>query len=301
MRPTRIPGLLLLALSLTAPALSAQSANPRGELLAADLAWSDSARSQGFAEGFTSALAADVVYLHPGAPVVRGASNVRALLAAQPAARVRWQPLRVIVSADGSAGASFGVTTRSAEGEAAGFGRYIAYWRHDPTGWRVAAVMLTSPPAGAAPTPEAAASFQPDTVGSAASGDRPSVRARAAAERADRDFAADAGVRGAGPAFERAAAPGAITFSGAGPLRLGPAEIGAAFGGGPPSQWAWRPVASEAADSGDLAFTVGTSEITGPGPNGPQTSYGKYLTIWQRQPDGTWKYVTDGGNPRPAQ
>ena len=25
----------------------------------------------------------------------------------------------------------------------------------------------------------------------------------------------------------------------------------------------------------------------------------KYLTIWQRQPDGSWKYITDGGNARP--
>lgn len=288
MRRTRIAGLLLLS-GLLPVAVAAQP--PRATLIAADLAWSDSSVSQGFASGFTSALASDVVYLHPGAPVVRGADRVRALLTTLPAERVRWQPLRAVVSEDGHAGVTFGVTTRGADGQAPTLGRYIAYWRHDAAGWRVAAVMLTSPPSGAEP-PTGLAEFVADTVGRAG--------ARGAAEQADRDFAADAGVRGAGPAFERAAAPNAIMFGGPGVLRMGPAEIGAVFGGGPPTQWVWRPVASGAAASGDLAFTVGTAEISGQGPNGPETNYSKYLTIWQRQADGTWKYLTDGGNARPG-
>ncbi len=30
------------------------------------------------------------------------------------------------------------------------------------------------------------------------------------------------------------------------------------------------------------------------------TTYGNYVTVWKRQPDGKWKYVLDGGNTTPA-
>jgi hypothetical protein len=56
----------------------------------------------------------------------------------------------------------------------------------------------------------------------------------------------------------------------------------------------WWPIAAEIASSGDLGCTVGEAKINS------LHHYSKYLTIWKRQPDKTWKFVADGGNQRPS-
>ncbi|MDB4950048.1 MAG: hypothetical protein JWM27_2697, partial [Gemmatimonadetes bacterium] len=119
-----------------------------------------------------------------------------------------------------------------------------------------------------------------------------------AMERADRAFAAMAAARGAGPAFVAFAAPDVLNVGGQ--ITAGPAEVAASFAGDT-AHWLWGPILSRASADGELGYTVGEAAITGAGPDGaPRTSYSKYLTIWRRQPDGSYKYVTDGGNGRPA-
>ncbi|HUR60224.1 MAG TPA: DUF4440 domain-containing protein [Opitutaceae bacterium] len=54
----------------------------------------------------------------------------------------------------------------------------------------------------------------------------------------------------------------------------------------------WKPLRAEVAASGDLGYTWGVAEA-GPGAEGPFKPYGIYVTIWQRQPDGKWKFVYD--------
>ena len=34
--------------------------------------------------------------------------------------------------------------------------------------------------------------------------------------------------------------------------------------------------------------------------DGSDVSNGQYLTAWRRQPNGTFRFISDGGNPRPA-
>ena len=67
--------------------------------------------------------------------------------------------------------------------------------------------------------------------------------------------------------------------------------------GRPEAQWRWHPVLSFVAASGDLGATIGEAEIRIPG---VPPIYSKYLTVWQKQPDGSLKFVADGGNARPA-
>jgi ketosteroid isomerase-like protein len=63
----------------------------------------------------------------------------------------------------------------------------------------------------------------------------------------------------------------------------------------------WRPIYADAAESGDLGFTIGESVFTGRGINGTVVQrFGKYLTIWRKQPDGDWRFVVDGGNASPT-
>ncbi len=55
----------------------------------------------------------------------------------------------------------------------------------------------------------------------------------------------------------------------------------------------WEPIYEKISESGDLGYTYGihtsTDKATG------EVSKGTYVTIWQRQPDGKWKFVLDTG------
>jgi ketosteroid isomerase-like protein len=118
---------------------------------------------------------------------------------------------------------------------------------------------------------------------------------------ADAAFSRAAVERGTGVAFGEFAAENAQIFSTPGEFITGPAAISEAFG--PPAEGSslvWHAVAGEAAGSGDLGFTVGNAVFTGRRADGaPAIRYSKYLTVWKRQRDGSWRYVVDGGSARP--
>ncbi|HVX65898.1 MAG TPA: DUF4440 domain-containing protein [Bryobacteraceae bacterium] len=60
----------------------------------------------------------------------------------------------------------------------------------------------------------------------------------------------------------------------------------------------WEPV--DAGVSGNLGYTYGVSKTTRTGSNGkPVVSYGKYLTVWRKQRDRSWKLALDIGNASP--
>jgi ketosteroid isomerase-like protein len=56
----------------------------------------------------------------------------------------------------------------------------------------------------------------------------------------------------------------------------------------------WKTKEVEVAQSGDLAFLSGTYEVTLNDPTGtPVNDRGKYIEVWKKQADGTWKCVAD--------
>jgi ketosteroid isomerase-like protein len=56
----------------------------------------------------------------------------------------------------------------------------------------------------------------------------------------------------------------------------------------------WEPVFEKISASGDIGYTYGihtnTNKLTG------EITKGTYVTIWQKQSDGRWKFVLDTGN-----
>ena len=58
----------------------------------------------------------------------------------------------------------------------------------------------------------------------------------------------------------------------------------------------------QVAASGDLAYTRGhfSLTMTDPATGRPANSSGSYLTVWQKQADGSWKAVEDFVTPGPA-
>jgi len=62
----------------------------------------------------------------------------------------------------------------------------------------------------------------------------------------------------------------------------------------------WEPLEAEVSADGSLGYTHGTFESRFPGPDGEITvTTGKYLTVWRKQPDGSWKVEADIGNDDP--
>ncbi len=60
----------------------------------------------------------------------------------------------------------------------------------------------------------------------------------------------------------------------------------------------WHPLYAEVGRAADLGYTVGRWESRVRGADGAwaATGTGNYVTVWRRQPDGSWKVALDIGN-----
>jgi ketosteroid isomerase-like protein len=59
----------------------------------------------------------------------------------------------------------------------------------------------------------------------------------------------------------------------------------------------WQATKVEGARSGDIGYSFGTYEATVNDAKGtPMMDHGKYVTIWKKQPDGSWKSIVDTFN-----
>ena len=62
----------------------------------------------------------------------------------------------------------------------------------------------------------------------------------------------------------------------------------------------WAPVSGEVLGAGDVGYTTGRSVFSQKGPDGKLVErLGQYVTIWRKQPDGSWKVVFDTGSTLP--
>jgi len=68
------------------------------------------------------------------------------------------------------------------------------------------------------------------------------------------------------------------------------------------AQLTWEPTSAGCAESGDLGYTLGRWKMISHNAEGTETvNTGFYVSIWKRQPDGSWKYVFDSGINGPEQ
>src|SRR5258705_3067882 len=65
----------------------------------------------------------------------------------------------------------------------------------------------------------------------------------------------------------------------------------------------WYPAVAGIARAGDLGYTTGPWEFKADILDAKSVAWGHFLTVWKRQPDGSWKFAIDLGisNPQPAQ
>lgn len=66
-------------------------------------------------------------------------------------------------------------------------------------------------------------------------------------------------------------------------------------------QLTWTPTDGMMGPSGDMGYTWGHYEGHSKDANGnPVTASGRYMTVWRREKDGSWKVVLDAGSDEPA-
>jgi ketosteroid isomerase-like protein len=267
-------------------------------LLAAERARA-AASAGGLLGGFPGGLSDDVVFLYPGAPVVRGRAAVEAFLAALPGAAgraQRWTPLHADVSADGTRGYTYGYGERTAGGGRA-YLQYAAFWRRTAGGAWETAFWLQRDAAAPAPAVLPALCAAPTYRHYRRFPHASEAEAEAALLQTDAEFSLLSASAGGGPAFGAYVADyGALLLGNAAGVACGRDEMRDANAGLAPGALTWVPSIADAAPSGDLGATVGVGAFRA----GPQTFYSKYLTVWKRERSGAWRFVLDAGNPTPA-
>lgn len=115
--------------------------------------------------------------------------------------------------------------------------------------------------------------------------------------RLEREFSAASGREGASAWSSRWAPNGRIYGGGA--EHVGPAAVDSVIG---PviaeygDRFTWWPDTAVVAASGDLGYTLGSYAIVGEGEQASDTiARGNYVTVWQKQQDGSWKIAVDIG------
>jgi ketosteroid isomerase-like protein len=109
-------------------------------------------------------------------------------------------------------------------------------------------------------------------------------------------FAKDVAARG-GAAFAIWCAPDAVMLgNGAAPV-VGQVAIAKSASWLPKDyQLTWTPTDAMMGPSGDMGYTWGHYEGRSKDANGnPVETSGRYMTIWRREADGSWKFVMDAG------
>lgn len=270
----------------------------RASLISAGNALSDAIEAQGVVAGLGGALAQDALVLMPRQNVIEGRAAATAFLAT-PAAPLAfdWEVLVAEVSNDGTQGYTWsqgGFTVDLGAGPVDRPGFFLIYWRRAGGGWEIAAFVFNLGGPLDAPIP--------DGFGTADTKHRRNFPNTEIEEQrqellaVDAAFSATSVAQGSGPAFEQFAAPNAIAVGGP-QFVYGPAAIGEAFSSGPNDVISWVPRFAVVAGSGDLGFTVGDATFDLPDFG---MFFSKYLTVWQKQNTGEWRYVADLGNSRPA-
>jgi len=62
---------------------------------------------------------------------------------------------------------------------------------------------------------------------------------------------------------------------------------------------AWQPILAVVARAGDLGFTTGPWQARDDINDEKPSAYGQFVTVWKKQPDGSWKFVVDLGISHP--
>jgi ketosteroid isomerase-like protein len=299
MRFTMLCGVLLARLAV---AQSADTSLTKQRILAAEAKLAAEIEQHGHS-ALLAALDPSAVVLIPDQPILGvGPELERAIHARYDAPSVyRWMPLHVVASTDGHFGCTIGTSTfeqpkDSVRGARNGY--YTTCWRvgDDGTAHIVGVQRRDWQSMPAKEPPIAVLEKAPHSATVAGDGN---VRQETLDTETRFGLMGGNGADGPGAAFVSYAAPDAVLMPGDG-IAYGKAEIERGFARWDPNiVLEWGPDRRFGAGSGGLAFTVGNS-ITYERTGAKRVfRRGHFLTVWRKETDGRWLYISDLGSPRP--
>ncbi len=114
---------------------------------------------------------------------------------------------------------------------------------------------------------------------------------------------AQAVAAGGGKAFAEWFAEDAVVLNNGQPATMGRGAIAAQAQWDPKVyQLTWAPQGAQMGPSNDMGFTWGHYEGHSKDKNGqPVVISGRYMTVWKKMPDGSWKVAMDASSNEPAQ
>ena len=115
---------------------------------------------------------------------------------------------------------------------------------------------------------------------------------------ADREFAAQSLTIGAPAAFHLFMDEQGMQLPAGGKPVVGRDKVRDALAQGPTIILSWEPRYAELLGS-DWGWTWGEWQAHEPGAGGRRVGQGKYVNLWKKQPDGSWKVRLDIGNTEP--
>ncbi|HSE97755.1 MAG TPA: DUF4440 domain-containing protein [Blastocatellia bacterium] len=264
------------------------------------MVWSESSAHK----AFTLYMADDVALLAPGSELITGREAASAYIAKEATRKMTgWQTLRAGVARGGDLGYTAGFYQLTAEdGQKSERAVYLFAWKKQGGSWKMAAIVRN--PTDEPPAPGVALQKpQPDSASSDRKNERVDVASeKAAIMKADSDFSMLSQKTNAPEAFAAFIADDGTLLGVITQPVSGKEAVRAQF---PPSPrkgvLAWQPIMADMSSTGDQGYTIGKAEFKGEDQQGkPVSGYTKYLTVWKKQSDGSWKYVIDGGNSSPA-
>lgn len=113
-------------------------------------------------------------------------------------------------------------------------------------------------------------------------------------------FASDVAAKGGAAFADWFADDGVLLGNGAAPIVGKVAILKSATWSPKDYQLTWTPIDAAMGPSGDMGYTWSHYEGRSKDQNGnPVVTSGRFITIWQKEPDGSWKVVLDAGANEP--
>jgi ketosteroid isomerase-like protein len=284
------------------------TATGRDALFAADALHTAQIQQLGPVDGVVRSMRGNALLVAANIDIVRGKNDIRAALAAANPDAAQASLKRTVaggdVASDGLFGFTFGWLERTSTASATSYGTYVSTWEREEASepFRVTAYYTRVPPAPHLPVRDGF----PLLLGGAGAGGVPHPAGlelqRRSLIQTDTDFAALSVATNTSNAFPAYAAPLVMPFGRNFFFLLGHQEVVNFYAGARPEEVLnWTPLFAGSSPSGDLGYTVGTAVDSVTNPDGSvDRFYSKYLTLWARQADGTWRFIADGGAPSPA-
>jgi ketosteroid isomerase-like protein len=277
---------ILLSFMFLTPVLNGEGVNHKEELLRLDRSLSGVAGKDGVLKAFYPYLAGhSALFPLKGHPLT-GKDACKQAMDAENVQLLRWEPLFSRVSAGGDLGHTHG---RYKKGDA--YGYYGTIWRKMEGKWKVVVSqgLIDLKKYAAGPIDKKYA------VDRAKAG-----KVTKAVLDTEYAFAAHALKHGTVAAFYNYIADDGIALSASGPPNG--KEVYKKLLDRPKgkSVLEWEPFYSFVSASAAMAYNYGPYTYTSVAPDGKkQVSYGYFVTVWKKQPEGKWKFVFDGGNVSP--